>query len=171
MAARPVDDTDRRKVAELHAQGLSCAAIAREIGRARSTVSKIAAAAGLPFDRAQTRSATRAKVADAKARRAQLASDLLDDAQYLREKLRGPCYVYNFGGKDNTFSDAVAREPSPRDLREIMAAVGLAAERHERLVALDADQGLDDGKAMLTDLAEALGQAWRDGQAAPDDDA
>jgi hypothetical protein len=143
-AGRPVDDNDRARVAELHGQGLSCSAIAREIGRARSTVSKIAAEAGLPFDRAQTRSATRAKVADAKARRADLAALAIDDAHAMRRRALD--------------SDA------GRDARDFAHAYGIFIDRHIALTNLDADTGIDDGKAMLTDLAEALGQAWRAGQ-------
>ena len=163
----PITDEDRRRVAELHAAGLSRNAISREISRSMATVTKIAQELGLSFDRARTAEATRVKQIDAKARRAELAALLLEDAHRLRAQLWEPCTVYNFGGKDNTFAAAQAPEPSPRDKREIMAAVGLASERHERLVTMDADHGVQDGRDMLTGIAEALGQAWRREQEPP----
>lgn len=163
--ARPITDAERDRVAQLHAEGKSRNAIARLISRAPSTVSGIAAELHLTFDRARTAEATRAKVVDAKARRAQLANDLLDDAQRLRRQMWKPCKAFNFGGKDNSYNEVQLDEPTFADKLKIMQAAGLAADKHVRLVELDADQGIDDAKAMLADLAEALGQAWRDGQA------
>lgn len=150
-SGHPVDDGDRGKVAELHKQGLNRNAIARRIKRAPSTVSKIAAELGLTFDRRRTAEATRAKVADAKARRAELAALAIDDAHAMRRRALD--------------SDA------GRDARDFAHAYGIFVDRHIALTHLDADTGIDDGKAMLTDLAEALGQAWRAGQAEPADDA
>lgn len=168
VAGRPVNDDDRRRVAELHAAGMSCAAIAARIGRARSTVSKIAAAAGLAFDRAQTKTATAARVADAKARRAQLAALLVEDAHRLRAQLWEPCTLVKIGGKDNVATEHPLPRPLFDDQLRIVQATSLAAERHARLVELDADTGIDDGKAMLSELMGALGKAWKDGQAPAD---
>ncbi|WP_242908690.1 hypothetical protein [Actinomadura terrae] len=163
-ARRPITTRDRRSVAELHARGLNRNAIAREIGRAQSTVSKIARELGLTFDRRRTAEATRAKVIDAKARRAELAALLLEDAHRLRVQLWEPCDLVKIGGKDNVATREPLERPLFDDQLRIVQAAGLAAERHARLVELDADNGVNDGRAMLTNLAEALGQAWRDGQ-------
>lgn len=54
---RPITDADRERVRELHVQGKTRNDIAREIGRAPSTVSKPARALGLPFDRSKTAAA------------------------------------------------------------------------------------------------------------------
>ncbi|TYK47166.1 helix-turn-helix domain-containing protein [Actinomadura decatromicini] len=132
-ARRPIDDTDRRRVAELHAQGLNRNQIAREIGRAQSTVSKIAAELGLTFDRARTAEATRAKVADAKERRADLANLALDDAHAMRAR-------------------ALASDTG-RDARDYAAAYGVFIDRHLRLIEADADhQGLAAVDAWLRDI-------------------
>ncbi|MBA9003748.1 helix-turn-helix domain-containing protein [Thermomonospora cellulosilytica] len=163
-AGRPITDHDRRRVAELHAAGKTRNEIAREINRAQSTVSKIAAELGLTFDRRRTAEATRAKQADAKARRAQLALNLLADAERMRAQLWEPATIYNFGGKDNDYNERQVDKPPPRDQRDIAHTTGILIDKHIRLIEVDADQGIDDGKAMLTQLATALGQAWAAGQ-------
>lgn len=167
MAARPLTQQDRDQVRALHAEGCNRNEIARRIGRAQSTVSKLAAELGLTFDRTRTREATKAKVADAKLRRAQLASDLLDDAQRLRRQLWQPCELVKIGGKDNIATREPLNQPLFDDQLKIVQATGLAAERHARLVELDADNGVGEATSMLTGLAEALGKAWHAGQDQP----
>lgn len=66
-------------------------------------VSKIAKELGLSFNREATAAATEAKVIDAKARRAQLMHDLLDDAERLRQQLFALATLHSFGGKDHTY--------------------------------------------------------------------
>ncbi len=158
--ARPVTDEDRRLVAELHAQGLSRNAIARQIGRSGRTVTKIADELGLDFERARTRVATEARKDDARARRAALAVRLLDDAERMRQQLWEACTVYNFGGKDNTFEQALINEPSFADKHKIMSSVGIAIDRAVRLDEYDADPGIDAAKSMLGALARGLGAAY-----------
>lgn len=166
-AGRPLTDEDRRQVAELHAQGFARNEIARRIRRSPSTVSKLADELGLDFDRAATKAATRAKVADAKARRAALSVLLIEDAHRLRKQLWQPCTLVKIGGKDNVATEHPLQQPLFEDKLKIMQACGIAVDKHARLVELDADQGAEDGKAMLTGLAEALGKAWAAGQNPP----
>lgn len=152
-AGRPITDQERAEVRRLHGEGLSRNAICRELERSPSTITKIAKELGLEFDRAQTAEATRIAQLDAKGRRAQLALDLLEDAERLRKQLWEPCTVYNFGGKDNDFNEARINEPSFRDKREIMSAIGLAVDRHTRLVTVDNDvQGLAAVDAWLSSM-------------------
>lgn len=165
MTQRPVGKADRDQVAALHAKGLSRNEIARQIGRSGRTVSRIAADLGITFERSpMVAAAAEAKRIDAKARRAQLALALLDDAARLREQLWTPCKVYNFGGRDNTYNETTLDEPSFRDKREIMIAACAAAERSVKLDEYDRSTGADDQRSMLVDLMGALGQAWRDDQ-------
>lgn len=126
----PVTDTDRQRVRDLHAQGLARNAIAARIGRSRATVSKIASEEGLSFDRSATAEATRAKVVDAKQRRANLAEAALDDADTMRQR-------------------AVAAD-NGRDARDYAQAFATLIDRHIRLVELDSDkQGLTAVDAWL----------------------
>jgi len=100
----PVTDEDRRRVAELHAQGLSRNAIATQLGRSGRTISRICAEHQPPltFERTRTAAATAAKKADGAARRAALQLDALENAGRLMGQMFSPTVVYNFGGKETT---------------------------------------------------------------------
>lgn len=155
---RPVTDEDRDQVRELHAEGLSRNEIARRIGRSGKTVSNIAKAAGLTFERGpEVAAATEARKVDAKARRAALALALLDDAERLRQQLWEGCQVHNFGGKDNTFETAWISEPTFRDKRDIITAVGVAVDRSVKLDAYDrADEQMSAIDAWLAAMSGDL---------------
>lgn len=159
---RPVTAEDFDQVRELHAQHLSRNEIAKRLGRSGRTVSRIAADLGLSFDRANDphlRKATEARKADARARRAALAVALLEDAERLRQQIFAPVVVYSFGGRENNFAEAQASRPSPRDVRDLMTAVGIAIDRSIKLEQLDADTGTTGARALLVDLGRALGLA------------
>lgn len=153
-ARRRVTDAERRRVAELHAQGLSRGAIARELGRSGDTIGRIADKLGLTWDRSKTAVAVKAKQADNRARRAELSRLLLDDAHRLRERLwteseqvvstpKGPAKV-------------VQALPPARDARDLMTAVTSAVKSHTDLERVDAGTGADAAKSMLGQLGEAL---------------
>ena len=59
-APAPLSDEERQQIRDLHAAGHGCNAIARQLGRDRSTISRAANDMGLTFDRARTRAATAA---------------------------------------------------------------------------------------------------------------
>lgn len=162
---RPVTQADSDQVRELHAQGLSRNEIARQLGRSGKTVSRLAAEAGLTFERGpEVAAATEARKADAKSRRAALALKLIDDAERLREQLFAPSLVFSFGGRDNVFEQATIPKPTPRDQQAIMSAIGTAVDRSVKLDEYDRDTDGGDAKSVIGDLMTALGQAWRDGQ-------
>ncbi|MFI6814445.1 helix-turn-helix domain-containing protein [Nonomuraea sp. NPDC050328] len=165
--AQPLSDAERQQIRDLHAAGHGCNAIARELGRDRSTISHHAKAMGLSFDRAQTRAATAARVDDAKARRAQLALDLLGDAERLRKQLWEPCTLHSFGGRDNSYNSAEVDEPPFRDKRDILGAVAVAVDKHAKLIDID-HGGAEDGRGMLGALAAGLKAAYD--QLPPDDE-
>jgi hypothetical protein len=153
LSPNPITDEDRRRVHELHAAGRARNQIAKEIGRSGSTVSKIAAELGLSFNREAARAATEARVADAKARRAELMHALLDDAERLRQQLFAPTVIHSFGGKENTYSEKPVDQPLFRDQRDIVQAVNTAIAASLRLDLHDADnQGLTAVDAWLRDI-------------------
>lgn len=124
-------------VADLEAGGKSRNQIARDHDVSPATVSKIAREEQKSFDRTQTEAATRAKQADNRSRRAQLASDLLDDAQRLRQRAWSK-YAYYVGTKDG--AERVELDLPPLgEVRNAYAALGIAVDKHTALEKVDVD--------------------------------
>jgi hypothetical protein len=157
---RPVTDEDYQRVRELHAQGLGRNAIAREIGRAQRTVSVIAAELGLTFDTSMTEDATRARIAQLAALRADTALDLHLDALKLTQQMWEPAVVFNFGGKENTFNSRQVDEPPAVDKKALMSAAGIALEKSLKLVPPADDSGAEDARSMLGQLMRGLKAAY-----------
>ncbi len=157
---RPVTDEDYQRVRELHALGMGRNAIAREIGRAQRTVSVIAAELGLVFDTSMTEDATRARVAQLAALRADTAIDLHLDALKLTQQMWEPAVVYNFGGKENTYNEHYVDEPPAAEKKNLMSAAGIALEKSLKLVPPTDDAGADDAKSMLGKLMAGLKAAY-----------
>jgi hypothetical protein len=163
MAARPIDAKDRAAVRRLHKQGKSRNDIARAIKRSPSTVSKIATALGLSFERgAEVVAATEARRIDLAARRVALAEALHQDAERLRTQLWEPCVHGAFGGKENVWSQVNLDRPLFADQRNILAATGTAIQQSLKLQPAEGREGSDEVRSMLGALGEALTQAAAD---------
>lgn len=130
---------NRVRMVELHAEGLALNEIARRMGFAASTISKHAKAAGLLFDRSQTKAATAAVTADLAAMRAELAHELLVKSRRFLDALDKPFLVFNFGGKDNTYEEHTLDGPPTGDIRNLMTSTGIALQRSLELSRFDAD--------------------------------
>lgn len=157
---RPVTQADYDQVRALHAEGLGRNAIAKKLGRGGKTISEIAVKLDLSFDRAPTRVATEARKIDAKAKRAALANDLLDDAARLRQQLWEEAHYVDHGGKEFLRVDWTLKEPTFADKQRILQSVGIAVDRAVKLDQYDADPGIDAAKSMLNQLAAGLGAAY-----------
>lgn len=170
----PLTDAELARIRELHADGATRNAIATDLGRSGSTISKACAKLGLSFDREKVAAATAAKVADAKALRAALALGLLNDAQRLRGQMFAKSKVYNIGGKDNVYTERQVDEPPFRDKRDIMHAVATAVTTSLRIDDHDTDGGAEGARSMIDALAAGLQVAYdqitANGPAATDDD-
>lgn len=155
----PVTDKDIERIRELHAQGMGRNAIAREIGRGQRTVSEIAAKLGLTFDRTMTAVATEARVIDAKARRADLMNRYYEQANKQLDRLdRGTYTVREVSfGKVLTYE---TDELPTQDVRNLMQASTAASTQAAKLEALDTNNGVDDAKSMLGQLASGLTAAY-----------
>ncbi|GFH36621.1 helix-turn-helix domain-containing protein [Streptomyces pacificus] len=131
---RPVTDEDYEAVRRMHAEGQGRNAIARALKRSGRTISKIADELDLTFDRAdEVRAATEVRQADLAALRAKLALDLTYDAMKVREQMWSETVVYNFGGKDNTYSQHRFDE-APADVkRSLSTTLGVLVEKSLKL--------------------------------------
>lgn len=160
-AARSWTTDDDHQLVELHAAGTTLTACARTMQRPRSGISKASKRLALTWDRTRTAEATRAKVVDAKARRADLALKILEDAERLRAQLWQPVTVFNFGGKDNTFAEHTLNQPPHADQLKLVQAVSTAVNAYGRLEQMDADQGVEAAVGMLDAIAAAITAAER----------
>lgn len=147
-----------QQLRDLHAQGHTLTAIAKQLDRDKGSVSRKAKLMDPPltWDRSATAAATQAKVLSTKARRAQLKSDLLEDAARLRKQLFASTVVFNFGGKDNTYEERTLNQPPHADQLKIMQAVSTAITAYDRLEKLDGDNGTAEAVGMLDKIADAI---------------
>jgi len=158
--ASPLSGVERARILELHGQGVTRNAIAREVGRSPGTVSTVVRDAGLSFERGpEVAAATAAKTVDNAARRARLEELLLEDALRLREQLWRPALVYNFGGKDNSYEERTLPQPDFSGQNAIMRTVGTAIDKAVRLA--EVGRGTQDAGPVVS-LLGALVDGLRD---------
>lgn len=166
MASGRITDDERTAiVATLNETG-SVREAARRHGRGVASVSRIASEEHIAVDRSATRKATAAHQADAKARRAELRVQLLDDARRLREQLWKPAKerkamtVAKGGGVSAVeIIDVELDEPTFADKQRIMTAAAIAIDKSIALERHD-----DSGDADVADV-----DAWTAGMLGPDE--
>jgi hypothetical protein len=152
----PVQPEERERVRQLHAEGRSRNEIARELGRGVATVTRIAQASGLKFDREQTKAATTAAVADNKAIRTATSRRFLDEANKALDRLSAEYLVHAFGGKDNDYNEHTLQLPPAGETRNLMTAAAVAFDKHLAADKHDADTGTEGARSVLGALGEAL---------------
>lgn len=152
-----IPDTQRAAIlADIRAGTKGRNQIARDHQVSVSTVTKIAKDSGSTdaFDRSLTEKGTRAAVADNRSRRAQIASDLLDDVARLRERAWAQYTYYERGQAGPEL--VTLEQPPLKEAKEAYVAIGICLQRHAELEKIDADRGEENVKSMLGDLAQAL---------------
>lgn len=155
---RPVDAQTRQSVVDLHGEGWSRNDIARHLGIAGATVTRIAQEQEPPlqFDRSATALAVAARQMDLAAARADLSAMLLLRGREALEAMESPIEVYSFGGKDNVFASEVIDAPSPADQRNLMTIAAIAVQRHVELVRIDGDGAQVEVDSVLGSLASGF---------------
>lgn len=156
----PITDEERAEIIRLHGEGHGRNEIARLTGRSQRTVTVICAEEGLVFDASLTEEATRHRVAQLAALRADTAVDLHLDALRLTESMWEPATIYNFGGKENSYNFENVDEPPAIDKKNLMAAAGIALEKSLKLVPPAEDSGAEDARSMLGQLMVGLKAAY-----------
>ncbi len=155
MPQRTVTPDDLEKLRQLHTQGLTLTAIAKQLGFAKKTISVHAARIGLRFDRAQTRNATRARSVDLTVRRQELAERMIEEAHWFLDQLHQPFKAYNFGGKDNIYREVQLDHPPVDAQRQIMTSAAIAFDKASKIV--DKDTMVGDTNAVDEWLDFAMG--------------
>lgn len=166
---RPVTQADYDRVQELHAQNMGRNAIARELKRSPRTISGIAAALGVTFDRTMTAVATQARVIDGKARRTAILADLYEVIQDDLTYLLDDDYELVEVSMGNPVRYTVDRLPA-QDRKALISAVGNATVTVARLEAVDGQPGEDDARSMLGKMMSGLTQVWQEQQASASGD-
>ncbi|MFG3085115.1 helix-turn-helix domain-containing protein [Streptomyces parvulus] len=158
-----VTDEERAEIIRLHGEGKGRNEIARITRRAQRTVSLICAEEQLVFDVTMTEEATRHRMANLAERRTILAEALQTDAEKLTEQLWQPHWVFNFGGKDNTYEKRLLDEPPSDAKKNLMASAGIAIEKSLKLVPPRDDDGTEQVGSLLTSLYDKLRDRHGDG--------
>lgn len=160
MPGRPVDEKTRGEIVAAAKGGVTRNQIARDFGVAGDTVTRICADAGVTFDRTQTEIAVKARQIDLAEARLLLVQTMAIEAQEELELLNAPYFVYNFGGKDNTFQSEVL-DSAPIDVRRsVMTNAGIVFDKLTRIVeksnpGLEVAEGILDQAASFFEAAAA----------------
>lgn len=142
-------------------------AVEKKLGIPKGTVTRWAKETGVEtVSVSSTRAGTEAASVYAKARRAELAKLLLDDAHRLREQLWQPARLVSFGGKDNTLAETMLDEPLFVDKKNILGAVGIAVDRVVKLEDYDksAADTSSGAVSVIDKLMAGFAQAYEAGK-------
>lgn len=153
-----ISDEKRAAILEDIRAGGTCRGIAKKHDVAPDTVRRIAAEGEVKdaFARADTEKATRARVSDMAALRAQVAEKYLRKADELLDQMDEPHLVYSFGGKENTYNEQLLERAPTGDLRNLMTSSAVALDKHLKILATETDAGAATGASMLSGIADAL---------------
>ncbi|GAA1454152.1 hypothetical protein [Nocardiopsis tropica] len=156
-----ISDEQRASILEDIRAGGSCRGIAKDHGVSPGSVTNIAKKAGLSdaFERADTEKATRARTTDMAALRAEISEKYLRKASELLDQMDQPHLVFSFGGKENTYNEAVLERAPTGDLRNLMTASAVALDKHLKILATETDPGAATAASMLSGIADALEKA------------
>lgn len=145
-----------KQLIELHSEGLGLNKIAKRMGWSPTCIHDKAKPLKLSWDRSMLVEAHLARVADAAVLRSALELDLLKDADKLRKQLFAPAMAYNFGGRDNTYSEQKIKQPTARDQADIMRATTSAIAHSLKISEHDVNAGSGAAIGMLDKIADGI---------------
>lgn len=150
MSRRAYSDEQREEALRIYeTEGPSAAAEAT--GVPKSTIRSWAKSDGVRTVRNQnTREATEAAQADAKALRAELSLGLMQDAKRMREELWMPSIAISAG------QVVEAPRAVPEVQLKMLTSIGIAIDKSATLDAVDNDGGVAEVVSMLDSLRERL---------------
>ena len=140
MASTPVSDEERERIRQLHGEGASVNAIAKQLGRSTATIHAHARSLGLSFDRTPMAAANAARRVAAEVRRRELAENLLDDAERFRQRVWGPFTQIQYVGKDGDRREDHLSEPPPKEQLDYARAMQIVLTQTLRLVEFDREK-------------------------------
>lgn len=116
--------------------------VASRHGVSESTVRKVRDEAGLMSSadaQAKTKNAVESARLNNAARRAAIAKRLLDVADQALDDMDRAAFVFNIGGKDNTYTQHPVDKPVFADRRQLVTIAAIALDKHAMLEKIDTD--------------------------------
>lgn len=153
----PLTEDEIEQIKQLHSEGKSRNQIAKEIGRSPASVTKVTKQLGLAFDESKTVEATAARVQAMKARRIDLAEQLLGDVEKMRDRLWSPHQYYERSG--DSMIPITLPLPPLRDARDGYAALQIALKGHLELISESTDTGIEGKRSVLANLIDGIKKA------------
>ncbi len=153
---RPVTDEDTERVRQLHADGKSVRAIAREMDRSASTIRDIGKRLHLSWDRSQTAAATAAKQADLRAIRAERVAWAYQQIGEIAQRLAERPYRTVGRDEDGATTEVTLSVVPAKDMLDLSRSIGVLAKVAVDLEKVDASAGTDDARSMVGALVEML---------------
>ncbi len=164
MPSRIPDKKRAAILADIQTRDGTCRGLAKKHGVSTAFIRSVAAEAGIAdaFSREKTENATRAVVADSRARRAAIAQRLLDKADGLLDLMDRPYAVFAFAGRDGDYREHERDRPPPAELRNLMVSAATALDKH---LALDRHDSTDPSEvaSLLGSLLGGLQAKHGDG--------
>lgn len=158
-APQPVTDEMRADVIRLHGEGLGRNEIARQVGVAGATVTKLAREAGLVFSPLSTELAVAVEKANVAAIRAEVSRLFIIRSREALADMDAPTLHGSFGGRDGVWREVVLDSPPADVKRNLMTIAAIGAQRHAELERFDAGEVEVAGASVLDALGGALTQA------------
>jgi hypothetical protein len=154
---RTIGSTERSEIVDAIKAGTSRNEIARRFDRGAGTISRIALAEGLSFERtAEAASASAARSADFAQRRSILRDRFLDEAAQLLDQLHKPHVV--IGWYKGVAFEHELPEPDARSKKDLAIAAGIFVDKAVRLDLADDESSFAAVDVWLRDI---LGSASR----------
>jgi len=148
-----LSDAERQKIIDLLPSGKSCRTIAKQTGCSRNTVSRIAQSVGHEWGRHNLARAQEAQKAYGAEWRAEFAKRLAERCEALLADFDGEYLVYNFGGRENTYSEHLLEAPPTEVKERTMKAIRLGLQT---VLDIDRHDRPDDSMAVVDEWLAAL---------------
>lgn len=157
--AEPWTPDEDQTLTRLHGEGRSLHSIAADMGRSKSTVNKHAGRLGLSWDRTRTAQAAEAVHADNKARRVAIVARLYTQVEKELDRLEqaGSGWRTVLKGSFGVEEVRTIDFAPPLDRRNVADTISRHLQAAARLEAVDASNGVERERALLTELGHALG--------------
>ena len=154
---RPWTDTETQALRDGHAAGKTLTAIAKELGRPKSSTHDKATELGLTWDRTKTEQATRNRKAVCADLRTQALERAYRRVHHLYDRLEADQFRTIMRGEYGTEHTETIDFVPPNDEKTLAQAIGAHMATAKRIEDVDTDSGAAAARSMLGALADQLG--------------